>query len=233
MIRAAIILAGGLGTRLRSAVPDLPKCMAPVAGEPFIHHVVKHLLANNISRVVMSLGYMHDVIADYMQKTFPDLEMELVIEKEPLGTGGAVMLASRSCTESDVIVANGDTLFKADIRKLAAFHKKQEAECTLTLKPMRNFDRYGVVVTDKGGYINTFLEKAYYDEGLINGGLYALHLESFLQIPFPEKFSFETDYLERYYPSRRMMGLVQDEYFIDIGIPEDFKKADAELRVSS
>ncbi len=229
MIREAIILSGGLGTRLREAVPELPKSMAPVAGVPFIRFVVEHLAAGGIERFVFSLGYKHEVISDFIEREFPELEVVFVVEDEPLGTGGAIARSARECKEENVIIANGDTLFKVNTRQLGDFHLKNNAECTLTLKPMRNFDRYGVVLLNKDSYVQSFLEKAYYDEGLINGGVYALNLSSFRAINFPEKFSFEKEYLEKYYPSRKMMGIVQDNYFIDIGIPEDYERASREL----
>ncbi len=231
MIREAIILSGGLGIRLRDAVPDLPKSMAPVAGVPFLKFVIDHLLNGGVERFVFSLGYKHEVIRDFLNKEFPLLDVAIVVEDEPLGTGGAIAKASAQCQEDNVIVANGDTLFKINARQLGEFHRMHNSECTLTLKPMRSFDRYGVVILNKDGYVQSFLEKAYYDEGLINGGVYALNIPAFCSLNFPEKFSFEKDYLEKFYPSRKMMGLVQDNYFIDIGIPEDYHRASLELSV--
>ena len=110
-----------------------------------------------------------------------------------------------------------------------AFHLQHNASCTLALKPMHEFERYGVVEINQFGCIQSFKEKKYYQQGLINGGVYALDVAHFLELEFPEKFSFEKDYLEKYYSSRKMMGLVQDAYFIDIGIPEDFEKAQQDM----
>jgi D-glycero-alpha-D-manno-heptose 1-phosphate guanylyltransferase len=94
---------------------------------------------------------------------------------------------------------------------------------------MHDFDRYGVVEINKDGYIQQFQEKKYYTSGLINGGVYALNIDNFNQINFPEKFSFEKDYLETYFNTQKMMGIIQDDYFIDIGIPEDFERASKEI----
>lgn len=229
MIREAIILSGGLGTRLREAVPGLPKSMAPVAGHPFIKYVIENLAEGGIERFVFSLGYKHELIEDYIKKWYGNTENVFVVEDEPLGTGGAIAKAAKACKSENVIIANGDTLFKVNISQLGDFHAKHNAECTLALKPMRAFDRYGVVLLNKDGYVQSFLEKTYYSEGLINGGVYALNIPSFETINFPGKFSFEKDYLEKYYPSRKMMGLVQDNYFIDIGIPGDYARASVEL----
>lgn len=230
MIREAVILAGGLGTRLREAVPDLPKCMAPVNGQPFLDHVISHLKEEGIGRFIFSLGYMHELIEEHLHTKHNDLSYEVAIEKEPLGTGGAIRLASSFCREKDIVVTNGDTLFKADLAQMSDFHSRHAAACTLALKPMMNFDRYGVVGLDKNQRITSFLEKRHYTSGLINGGVYALNKAVFHSIAFPEKFSFEKDFLEAYHSSLKMMGIVQDRYFIDIGIPEDYDRAGKELK---
>jgi D-glycero-alpha-D-manno-heptose 1-phosphate guanylyltransferase len=151
------------------------------------------------------------------------------IEDEPLGTGGAIKLACKIAKEKSVLIANGDTLFKIDVTKIAGFHSLSGANCTLSLKPMKNFDRYGVVEINEDLEIISFKEKQHYEDGLINGGIYALHTNKFLEEDLPEKFSFEQDYLEALYTKRRMFGVEQDEYFIDIGIPEDYERAQIEL----
>lgn len=224
-----IILAGGLGTRLRSEVPDLPKCMAPISEKPFLEFLINYLLQQGVKQFIFSLGYMHMVIEDFLKESYPTLSYKIVIEKEPLGTGGAIALACKNATSENVIVMNGDTMFKVDISELINYHINNKIDCTLSLKPMNNFDRYGVVELNKDESIQSFKEKEYYQYGLINGGVYMLNRNSFLSINFPEKFSFEKDYLEKYYSSNKMNGLIQDEYFIDIGIPEDFKRAGIEL----
>ncbi len=229
MIREAIILAGGLGTRLRSAIPNLPKCMAPVAGKPFIWYLMKYLKHQGIESFIFSLGYKNEIIKEYLQKTFPKTLFTFVIEDEPLGTGGAIKLACDVALESNVIVLNGDTLYETDVQKVAAFHQQHHAICTLSLKPMQHFDRYGVVEINKENAIQSFKEKQFYESALINGGLYALNVPQFMELILPEKFSFEKDFLEKYFASHTMMGLIQDCYFIDIGIPEDLEKANNEF----
>lgn len=229
MIKEAIILAGGLGTRLREAVPDLPKCMAPVDGRPFLFHVINYLRSQGIERFIFSLGYRHEAIESYLAEQFSTLSYQCVIEDEPLGTGGAIQLACSKATDKNVVVTNGDTLFRADIHAAARFHTAHMAECTLLLKPMRDFDRYGVVDLDDEMLVKDFKEKKYYTTGTINGGLYLLNKDKFADEEFPDKFSFEKDYLEKMYMERRIYGQVQDRYFIDIGIPEDFTRAQTEL----
>ena len=237
-ITEAIVLSGGLGTRLRSVIPDLPKCMAPVNGKPFISYVIEHLHQYGINKFILSLGYKHELMIDYIESFrnkflthHSPLTIRYSIEEEPLGTGGAIKLGCSLAKERNVLVANGDTLFKINVTKLADFHQHQDAHCTLCLKSMKHFSRYGVVELNTDGSIKDFREKQYYDEGLINGGIYALNANKFLEEDLPEKFSFEKDYLEKFYRNRRLYGLIQDEYFIDIGIPEDYERAQRELGI--
>ncbi len=228
-IDTAIVLAGGFGTRLRSAVPDLPKCMAPVAGRPFITYVIDYLRMQGIQKFIFSLGYKHEVIEAFLTDQYPTLAYQSVIEEEPLGTGGAIKLACSKCPDENVLIVNGDTLFKIQLKELAAIHIKRKAECTLALKPLNNFDRYGVVSIDENNKITSFHEKKFYTSGLINGGVYILNKEAFLKHGLADKFSFEKEYLETYYPSGSIYGGVQEGYFIDIGIPQDFEQAQADF----
>lgn len=228
-VREAIILAGGLGTRLRSVVSDLPKCMAPVAGRPFLYYVINQLRMQGVERFIFSLGYKHQYIEQYLAEQFPTLQYECSVESEPLGTGGALRLAMNLSIAKTVLVANGDTLFNADLDKIYQAHDQYKSTCTLALKPMQQFDRYGVVEIDSTNTITAFHEKKYYDEGLINGGIYLVNAQEFRAKIFPEKFSFEKDYLERAYREKKFHGVVDNGYFIDIGIPGDFQKANTDL----
>ncbi len=230
MIKEAIILAGGLGTRLRSVVSDLPKCMAPVAGKPFLHYVIDYLLTQGVDTFIFSLGYKSEMIIAYINTEYPMLQVQYAIEKEPLGTGGAIKLACGLVKEENVLILNGDTLFKVDIPTLSSFHSKSGSDCTLALKPMQHFDRYGVVELNDDASVSGFKEKQYYSSGLINGGVYALRVKLFLQEDLPQKFSFEKDYLEAFANKRNMHAIVQYQYFIDIGVPEDYERAQTELR---
>src|SRR5690242_11917966 len=121
-ITECIVLAGGLGTRLRSVVADLPKCMAPVHKKPFLAYIIAYLESYGIERFIFSLGYKHEVITKYLTMHFPRLNAELIIEEEPLGTGGGIKLGCEKAMSKDVLVANGDTLFKADIGLLTKLH---------------------------------------------------------------------------------------------------------------
>jgi D-glycero-alpha-D-manno-heptose 1-phosphate guanylyltransferase len=229
MISTAIILAGGLGTRLRSVVADAPKCMAPVAGVPFLKHVIDYLLQQGVTHFIFSVGYMRETIIEFVQEEYTQLNAKFAVEKEPLGTGGAVKLSASFSKEKNVFVINGDTLFTVNLSELSAFHYNHPSECTLSLKPMKQFNRYGVVETYAENRITSFKEKKQYQQGLINGGVYAINIPLFLQKELPEKFSFEKDYLEKYVSEQNMFGFTADEYFIDIGIPEDYERAQTEL----
>jgi D-glycero-alpha-D-manno-heptose 1-phosphate guanylyltransferase len=228
MINEVIILAGGLGTRLREAVPELPKCMAPVNGKPFIAYVMDHFQKQGVNNFIFALGYKSEAFESLLS-SLSNINYQLSTETEPLGTGGAIKLACSVAVSENVLVTNGDTLFKADVKAVSDFHEKIKADCTLSLKPMQQFDRYGVVELNKENGIASFKEKQFYDSGYINGGLYALNRNKFLSEQLPDKFSFEKDYMEKLYNQRRMFGIVQDEYFIDIGIPQDYAKAQVEL----
>ena len=204
--------------------------MAPVAGRPFLFYVINYLRLQGVEKFIFSLGYKHEIIQDYLKDQFSTLNYQCSIEEEPLGTGGAIQLACQKATEKNVIVVNGDTLFKINVTDVFSFHIEREAESTLSLKPMQRFDRYGAVeLTDKAS-IKEFKEKQFYENGLINGGVYVLNLEKFLAKKFPSKFSFEKDYLEQYFKQGTIYGVVQDNYFIDIGIPEDFQRVQEELK---
>ncbi len=228
----AIILAGGLGTRLQSVVPDLPKCMATVAGKPFISFVIQYLRMQGIQKFIFSLGYRHEVIQNYLEKEYPTLQYEVVIEKEPLGTGGAIKAALEKATSNEVLIANGDTLFKINAAQLSATHLEKGAACTVALKPMQDFDRYGVVAINERNQISSFKEKQPYTKGLINGGIYLVNKAAFLNRDLPQIFSFEKDYLEKFVSEGFFYGSVQDGYFIDIGIPQDYQKAQSDLEAS-
>ena len=219
----AVILAGGLGTRLRSVVSEVPKCMAPVDGKPFLQYMLEWLSRFDVSHVVLSVGYLREVIFAFIDSREWPFEISYAVEEEPLGTGGGIRLALTKCREDRVIVLNGDTFFNVDLKALTF-----AAPVTLALKPMRDFDRYGAVDL-AGGLVTGFHEKTACTEGLINGGVYAL-VRSRLDLAFyPGRFSFEKDLLEPLAAARLVAGQVQEGYFIDIGIPEDYARAQREL----
>jgi D-glycero-alpha-D-manno-heptose 1-phosphate guanylyltransferase len=220
-----IILAGGLGTRLRSVVADLPKCMAPVNDHPFLDILIERLRRQGAARIILSTGYLSEVVEEWIQQQYPGEEILFSREETPLGTGGAILKALAFSEREDVLVCNGDTLFDVDVESLFRFHRAQGGDCSIALKPMRDFERYGTVELGEDGWIRAFREKEPCREGLINGGVYVINRASLMGELFPEKFSFEDGYLAK----RRIAGMVQDAYFIDIGVPEDFERAQREI----
>lgn len=226
----AIVLAGGLGTRLQGVIGNYPKCMAPVNGKPFLSYVLDYLDRQKCTRVILSLGYKYNVVIKWLEDQDLFFEMDYVVENEPLGTGGGIQAAIEEAEADNVAVVNGDTLFMVDLQAQLNFHTSKNAAATLALKKMHKFDRYGVVNTDAEGVITSFEEKQFKEEGLINGGIYMLNKEAFLVKGLPEKFSFEKEYLERFTKEKKFYGYKSDGYFIDIGIPEDYSRAQEELK---
>lgn len=229
MIREAIVLAGGLGTRLQSVVKDIPKPMADINGEPFLKHLLDYLINNGIERAVLSVGFRYEAIKEYFGNNYKNLELHYAVEEEPLGTGGGIINALNYTRENLVYLINGDTFFNVNLQELFHFHNQSKADFTLALKPMINFDRYGTVEMDNDRIIK-FNEKQYKDKGLINGGIYILNKYLLETLPFALKFSFEKDFLENYLNQFFINGCIVDNYFIDIGIPEDYQRAQKELR---
>lgn len=222
-----VVLAGGMGTRLRSVVSDLPKCMAPVAGRPFLAWLLDDLLDNGFEHIILSLGHLHDVVEEWVSwQPFRD-RVTCVVEREPLGTGGGVRLALGMADEDEVFVLNGDTFFGVDFNEMLSFHRKSGAAATLALKPMRNFDRYGEVLCDDSGKIISFREKQPCAAGLINGGVYLLGRNCLDGMP--DRFSLEKDYFEPLAAGDAkdgfLAGFRSEGYFIDIGIPADYERA--------
>ena len=218
-----VVLAGGKGTRLRSVVSDLPKCMAPVAGRPFLAWLLDDLREAGFDHIILSLGYKHEAVEAWVA-TRPDRDsITCVVEEEPLGTGGGVRLALRQAREDAVFILNGDTFFGVDYPAMQAFHRQSGAQATLALKPLRDFDRYGEVTLDGEGRITAFREKRPCAEGLINGGVYLLQRDALAEMP--ERFSLEKDYFEPQAESAGLAGFRSEGYFIDIGIPADYARA--------
>ena len=169
------------------------------------------------------------MVQSHIQKAFPQLQTTFLIEQNPLGTGGAIALACKQTTDETVLVVNGDTFFKCQLLPAFAMHQQFKSCCSILLKPMRNYNRFGSVEINNEQQIIGFIEKKNTIEGRINTGHYILDVAQFLQHEFAQTFSFENHFLEQYFSSIQMHGIVQDDYFIDIGTPEDLEKAQTEL----
>nr|WP_294795887.1 nucleotidyltransferase family protein [uncultured Mucilaginibacter sp.] len=219
-----IILAGGLGTRLREVVKDVPKPMAPINGKPFLEHLLNWLLAYPVKKIVFSVGYKAEVIQDYFGNSYGNINLSYSIEDNPLGTGGAIKHAMKDIADEQVLIVNGDTYFPIDINRLYADQAETKGEITLAVTEMKQFDRYGSINME-GNNIESFNEKQYKDSGIINGGIYLINRSFFNSLDLPEVFSFEKEILERYAGAGKLKGVIFDDSFIDIGVPEDYNKA--------
>lgn len=225
-----IVLAGGLGTRLQGVIGQYPKCMADVNGRPFLAYLFDYLATQRVTRVILSLGFKHKVVTEWVQQQDLPFVIDHVIEHEPLGTGGGMQLAMKEAVADNVIVLNGDTMYVADLPKQMATHRALHAAVTLGLKKMYDFDRYGVVKTNDHGRITSFEEKQHRAEGLINAGVYIVNTYAYFGKQLPVKHSFEKDYLEKFAHEGKFYGCTGEGYFIDIGIPADYERAQEELK---
>ncbi len=225
----AIVLAGGFGTRLREAVTTVPKPMAPVNDQPFLNYVLNFLRENGVAHAVLATGYLHDLIERHFGREFNGLALSYSVEKEPLGTGGALKQALAQTRDERVLVMNGDTFFNITVSALLNVHTRHQADLTLALKAMKDASRYGLVHLE-GARVVRFEEKQAHQSGYINGGVYLINRDLFEPYSLPEKFSFETDFLKPYVEKLKIYGAVFDAFFIDIGVPADYRRAQAELR---
>lgn len=222
----AIILAGGLGTRLRSIVDDIPKPMAPINGKPFLEYIIKYLSRNNVDRIILSVGYKWQIIKEYFGYKYENIELVYSVEDEPLGTGGALKKAMSKANNEEVYIVNGDTFFDINLKDLKL---NSDSKLTLSLKKMKKFDRYGHVKTGSQGNVIAFEEKGYCESGEINGGIYLSSKLIFDGFELHDKFSFE-EFIQNNFTDLKIFAKSFEDYFIDIGIPKDYKKAQDELK---
>lgn len=225
MIREAIILAGGFGTRLQSVVSDKPKAMAAINNRPFLEIMLAWLEKKGIERVILALGYKADAIVNHFGEGFRSLKIEYSIEGYPLGTGGALKKAFKLAKGASVFALNGDTLFDVDFEEMAGFHEKKQSSLTIALKKSADCARSGSVALDSQNRITRFDEKKFKKSALISGGVYIIKTSIFEGFEPGEKFSFECDFIERFCREKSFYGLAFDGFFIDIGIPEEYSKA--------
>ncbi|MFB6341794.1 nucleotidyltransferase family protein [Saccharicrinis sp. FJH62] len=228
MTKEAIILAGGLGTRLKDVISDIPKPMAKVAGKPFLEYIFRYLNRFDIQRIILSVGYKYEVINEQFGDSFLGMKLVYAVEEEPLGTGGGILNALNHVISKEVFLINGDTFFDVDLGTLESHFLSQKYDLCFALKPMNNFDRYGEVIV-AGDKVVGFNEKKMVKEGLINGGIYILRSDIFDGCGLTGKFSFETDYLAEYKDIHTFGYIISDTYFIDIGIPEDYNRAHKQI----
>lgn len=225
----AIILAGGLGTRLRKVIGDVPKPMAPVNGKPFLSYLFEWLRKYPVEKIIISAGYKSESIIEYFGGSFLGIPVVYAIEEKPLGTGGAVLFALQESSCENILIVNGDTFFPIDLNRFCDYHTGSDSRITIALKRMKEFSRYGSVEC-LGNTITKFNEKKFCHEGLINGGIYLINREFLESRKLPDTFSLEKDFLKKEAGSSLMKCMTFDDIFLDIGIPEDYRRAASVLK---
>jgi D-glycero-alpha-D-manno-heptose 1-phosphate guanylyltransferase len=225
----AIILAGGMGTRLSKVVTDVPKPMAPVNGKPFLLYLLQWIKKNPIEKIILSVGYKSESIVNYFGKSFNDIPVIYVIEEKPLGTGGALKFALKKTKGKNVLALNGDSYFPIDLNKFILEHSENNHLFSVALKRMKGFSRYGSVKC-LGNTIIKFNEKKFCHDGLINGGIYLINRQFIESKQLPEVFSLEKEILEKEVQTSVLKCMIFDDVFIDIGIPEDYLRAESILK---
>lgn len=230
-MRQAIILAGGLGTRLQGVVSHCPKPMAPIKDRPFLFYLLSHLKKNRFTDVVISVCHLKEQIMEYFGDSFLGMKISYSIEDKPLGTGGAIK-KSLSFVNYDepVSVLNGDTFMEVDYDKLLESHLQGEGFVSIALRNIENSSRYGFVEINESNMVCSFQEKSKKPRsGLINGGIYVLDPSIFSNYSLGNKFSFEDDFLVKFVKDLQIKPFISDGYFIDIGVPEDYRKSQNEI----
>lgn len=220
-----LILAGGLGTRLRSVVSDRPKPMAEVNGKPFLEYLIRNLVNKGYKEFIIAVGYKKEKIIEYFNDGSDfGCNIKYSIEEEPLGTGGAIANAKR-LINGDILVLNGDTFFDIDFKALEKLHKEKQSKYTLALRKVDNVSRYGAVEFDEDDKIIGFSPKGENSESsYINGGIYIVKKEIIDNLEENKFISLENDIIPNIVNKGNMYGYKSNDYFIDIGIPEDYKQ---------
>lgn len=228
----AILLAGGLGTRLRSVVSDRPKPMALIEGRPFMEYVTRELVRHGVTDIIFAVGYKGSMVEDHFGtgEAF-GFHGSYAYEETLLGTGGAIRNAGRFVTQDRFFVLNADTFYQIDYQRLARMQDTQNLEMALVLRQVPDVSRYGRAVLDEGGILTAFDEKTEDDgAGTINGGIYLMKRELLAAIP-EGKVSLEHDMIPLWLKEGRPLGgFVNEGYFIDIGIPESYHQFQEDVR---
>ena len=224
-MREAVILAGGLGTRLAGVVADRPKAMAPVAGRPFLEWQLEYLRAHGVRRIVLALGHRAEQIIAHFGDRFGDVDIVYEVETAPRGTGGALRGAMQKAEGADVFALNGDTLLLAD---LGALEGAAGDRMAMAVREVADCRRYGTLQVASGTVV-AFREKGGTGKGLVNGGLYWLRRDLFAGFALPQAFSFEDDFLAPHLESLAPRAVVTTGFFLDIGVPESYLEAQTSI----
>ncbi len=229
-MKEVIILAGGLGTRLKPVIADKPKCLAEINQRPFISYLIDSLLNYDFEKFIFSLGHLKDDVIEYINEFYPNLNAIFSVEEKPLLTGGAIRLALEYVDSDSVLILNADTYFGVNLDLLYTSHFSSNSDITIALKPLNNFDRYGSVKFDDRNRIYSFEEKKFIDFGYINCGYIYLKKEILKKIKLNIPFSFEKDFIITNINDIKINAFIDNSYFIDIGVPEDYLKANEDFK---
>ena len=222
----AIVLVGGLGTRLRPVLTEVPKPLAPVAGRPFLAWVLDRLADQRINHVVLATGHLAAQVEAAIGHAWKHMRVSYSVETQPLGTGGAIRLARPLLAGGGVHVLNGDTYLRYDLDRLSGLIDSGAADLAMALAQVPDAARYGAVQCT-GDSVSAFLEKGTIGPGMINAGCYFIGPVALSALPAKEVFSFETDVLAPMVAAGRVRAETRTDGFIDIGIPEDYRRAQA------
>ena len=220
----AVVLVGGLGTRLRAVVDGVPKPMAPVHGRPFLAFVLDQLVDSGFHTAILAAGYRHESIRSYFGEAYRGVKLLYSVESDPLGTGGAIRLACDLADARDVFVLNGDTYLELDYRAMLDAHVHAGTQLSLAVCKVPDVARYGALEVSEG-IVRGFREKGPFGPGWINGGTYVLGPAVRDRMPKRAAFSFEQELLVPEAESIRPLAFPTTGLFIDIGIPEDYARA--------
>lgn len=222
MTQTCLILAGGLGTRLRSVVNDVPKCLAPIGGKPFIAFQIEALAAAGIDDVVLSLGYMADKVITALGSEVSGVSIRYIVEPQLLGTGGAISFAFDQLDAEELLVVNGDSYFYGNMRNMLHPLRRSEGEMfRVAVLRVPSRYRFGGIEITGDGRVSHFVSKGDDGPGLINAGIYRICREVFAKHD-EITFSLESDTLPTMVREKSVFANLLDGEFIDIGIPEDY-----------
>ena len=232
MISTAIVLAGGLGTRLKGVLKGLPKPMAPIRNRPFLEYQMDFWIDQGISRFILSVGYLNQTISSHFGDSYRSVQINYVQENTPLGTGGGLLMAAKNLAEPFLLL-NGDTFFEVDLNDLCFFHNEHNAEWTMSLFRSKDLDRYMGVDLEDNGEILSLQFGGNELTLLANGGVYLVNPSALKRLNYKPytKSSLENDLLPKFISlGGGLYGFESSGKFIDIGVPEDYYRAQKILK---
>jgi D-glycero-alpha-D-manno-heptose 1-phosphate guanylyltransferase len=224
----AIILAGGFGSRLRTLVPEVPKPLAPIRSRPFLEYLLDYLILEGFRQIILAVGDRADSITGHFKTQYRTLAIRYSRETTPLGTGGALRRALKAAHSENVFVLNGDTFAQLDYRRMWSQHQETAGSMTMAVKYVKDASRYGRAEICRG-HVESLEFEGSAGGGYINAGVYLLPQRTLEHDDLPEMFSFERDFLAPKIQHVRPRAFVMSGYFIDIGVPLDYQRAQKEL----